>query len=145
MVAESERFFTLEEVHRLLPDLEVRIARFLEKKTAYMRMHDHLLIEELLEDIERRKGALERGQSEHEAGKLELAVSDLEREITELQRLGCLLYDLEKGWVDFPASHGGARVYFCWKWGEKTVRFYRLAGASAGRERMLLDGKPAKP
>ncbi len=140
MTTEAERFFTLEEIHRLLPDLEVRITRFLEKKSAYMRMHDHLLMEELLEDIERSKGSSSASQSEEEADKLELAVSDLEREIMEIQRLGCLLHDLEKGWIDFQARHGGERVYLCWKWGEKTVRFYRLADTSRGQDRRLLDG-----
>ncbi len=138
MVAEAERFFTLEEVHRLLPDLEVRIARFLEKKAAYVRLHDHLLMEELLEDIEQRKGTASPGQAEQEAGKLELAVSDLEREISEMQRLGCLLHDLEKGWVDFPGRYDGTRVFLCWKWGEKTVRFYRSADKPRGCDRKLL-------
>ena len=139
MAQKSERFFTLEEIHRLLPDLELRIARFLEKKAVYMRMHDHLLMEELLEDIERRKGLASAAQSEQEAGKLELAVSDLEREIAEMQRLGCLLHDLEKGWVDFPACRDGARIYFCWKWGEKSVRFFRPAEPSSACERLLLN------
>jgi len=127
MVRDSERKFTLEEIHRLLPDLEIRITRFLEKKAAYARMHDHLLMEELLQDIEVRQGSSAAGSAaEEEAGKLEITVSELEREIREMRRLGCVLQDLEKGWVDFPAVHNNRAVFFSWKRGDAAVRFYRL-------------------
>ncbi len=137
MVRESERSFTLEEIHRLLPDLEVRITRFLEKKAAYARMHDQLLMEELLQDIEGRQGTPAAAAPDEEAGKLELAISELEREISEMRRLGCLLQDLEKGWVDFPAQRNSERIYFCWKRGDPSVRFYRLCSTAASERRPL--------
>lgn len=138
MARENERKFTLDEIHRLLPDLEVRIARFLEKKAAYTRMHDHLLMEELLQDIEQRQGGAVAGSSaEDEAGKLEITVSELEREITEMRRLGCVLQDLEKGWVDFPALHNSQHVFFSWKRGDATVRFYRLSGVQPSERKPL--------
>jgi len=138
MTRDSERKFTLDEIHRILPDLEIRIARFLEKKAAYARMHDHLLMEELLQDIELRQGgALAGSAADEEAGKLEITVSELEREIVEMRRLGCVLQDLEKGWVDFPALHQSQPVYFSWKRGDSTVRYYRLSGSASAERKPL--------
>lgn len=139
---EPQRLFTLDEIQGLLPDLELRISRFLAKKAAYARMHDHLLMEELLQDIESRQGTASSG-GENEAGKLEQAVGELEQEIAALRRLGCLLTDLEKGWIDFPAVKDNERICFCWKRGDDRVKFYRVFGASAGERKPLdeLSGK----
>ena len=138
MTRDSQRKFTLEEIHRILPDLEIRIARFLEKKAAYARMHDHLLMEELLQDIESRQGdAVSGSLADDEAGKLEITVSELEREIKEMRRLGCLLQDLENGWVDFPALQQSQPIFFCWKRGDATVRFYRLSGTASSERKPL--------
>jgi len=138
MTRDTERKFTLEEIHRLLPDLEIRVARFLEKKAIYARMHDHLLMEELLQDIESRQGGTAMGASSDEAAsKLEITVSELEREIIEMRRLGCVLQDLEKGWVDFPALHQGQPVYFSWKRGDAVVRYYRLSGPGSAERKLL--------
>ena len=138
MTRRSERKFTLEEIQRILPDLEIRIERFLEKKAAYARMHDHLLMEELLQDIESRQGGAAAGSPvEDDANKLEITVSELEREIMEMRRLGCVLQDLEKGWVDFPALHNSQSVFFSWKRGDSTVRFYRLSSSSSSERKPL--------
>lgn len=138
MTRDRERKFTLEDIHRILPELEVRIVRFLEKKAAYTRMHDHLLMEELLQDIESRQGGAPAGSSaDEEAGKLEITVSELEREIMEMRRLGCFLQDLEKGWVDFPALQEGQPIFFSWKRGDAAVHFYRLSGSASSERKPL--------
>lgn len=138
MAQDNQRTFTLEEIHRILPDLEIRIARFLEKKAAYARMHDHLLMEELLQDIECRQGSLSAGSlADDEAGKLEMTVSELEREIREMRRLGCVLNDLEKGWVDFPSMPKNQTGFFCWKLGEPAVRYYRFSGEASSERKPL--------
>jgi len=126
MTENKKRLFSIEEIQKLLPDLEVRIVRFLEKKAAYLRMHDHLLMEELLCDIESRQNSSPGSSaSDDEAEKLELTVSELEREIKELRRLGCALQDLEKGWIDFPAVLHDKPIFYCWKRGDLSIRFYR--------------------
>ena len=101
-------------------------------------MHDHLLMEELLQDIESRQGcALTGVSSDDEAGKLEITVSELEREILEMRRLGCVLQDLEKGWVDFPALQEGQSIFYSWKRGDSAVCFYRLSGSASSERRPL--------
>ena len=135
----SERpaqFFTLEEANRLVPDLALRVDRFFSKKAATTRLHDHLFLHEILHGIESKAGRGEDPAKIDEASQgVEEALMALEREIRQLKQLGCLLQDLEKGWVDFPARFGTKIIYLCWKRGETCVRFFRAESA----ERLPLD------
>ncbi len=45
-------------------------------------------------------------------------LNDLNR---ELSSTGCVLKDCRTGLVDFPAMHGGRRVWLCWRLGEPAV------------------------
>ncbi|OGW72476.1 MAG: hypothetical protein A2Y02_03230 [Omnitrophica bacterium GWA2_52_12] len=131
-----QQFFTLEEVNRLVPDLASRVDRFFSKRAATTRLHDHLFLHEILHDIESKVGRAEDPAKIDEASQgVEEALVALEREIRELKQLGCLLQDLEKGWVDFPARSGTKTIYLCWKRGETCVRFFRTESA----ERLPLD------
>jgi hypothetical protein len=44
--------------------------------------------------------------------------------IEKIQSIGCVVKDLEKGLVDFPARMNNQDVYLCWRLGEPRIRFW---------------------
>jgi hypothetical protein len=75
-------------------------------------------------------------------------IRELEREIeeqrAELEELGCLLRDPEKGLVDFAAFLGSELVYLCWVPGEPSVTHYHgMREGFIGRKPIPPEGQQA--
>ena len=45
----------------------------------------------------------------------------------ELQEIGVVLRDLDRGLADFPAVRDGREIYLCWEEGEVEIRFWHDA------------------
>jgi hypothetical protein len=62
------------------------------------------------------------------------------RAVEELQALGVLVKDLDRGLVDFPALRYGEEVLLCWQVGEGEVAYWHgLEEGFAGRKPLPLD------
>jgi hypothetical protein len=62
------------------------------------------------------------------------------RAVEELQALGVLVKDLDRGLVDFPALRDGEEVLLCWQVGEGEVAYWHgLEEGFAGRKPLPLD------
>lgn len=60
--------------------------------------------------------------------------------VRELEALGVLVKDLDRGLVDFPALHGDEEVLLCWQVGEDEIAFWHgLEEGFAGRKPLPLD------
>jgi len=60
--------------------------------------------------------------------------------VEELNRLGVLVKDLDRGLVDFPALRQGEEVLLCWQVGEDEVAFWHgVEEGFAGRKPLPLD------
>ena len=60
--------------------------------------------------------------------------------VEELQALGVLVKDLDRGLVDFPALRDGEEVLLCWQVGEGEVAYWHgLEEGFAGRKPLPLD------
>ena len=71
---------------------------------------------------------------------LEREAEAVARAADELQRLGVLVKDLDRGLVDFPALRGGEEVLLCWQVGEDEVAFWHgIEEGFAGRKPLPLD------
>lgn len=71
---------------------------------------------------------------------LEREAEAVARAVDELQRLGVLVKDLDRGLVDFPALRGGEEVLLCWQVGEDEVAFWHgVEEGFAGRKPLPLD------
>jgi hypothetical protein len=71
---------------------------------------------------------------------LEREAEAVARAVNELQRLGVLVKDLDRGLVDFPALRGGEEVLLCWQVGEDEVAFWHgVEEGFAGRKPLPLD------
>ena len=116
------RSFTLEEAHELLPVIESVLKRLDAKVKLSEKLHDHLLMEDLLHEA---TGSTNQLLVQEDQQKLDASVEALAEEIQEINALGCKICDLTKGWIDFPANHEGHTVFYVWKRGEAQIRFYR--------------------
>jgi hypothetical protein len=60
--------------------------------------------------------------------------------VEELQRLGVLVKDLDRGLVDFPALRGDEEVLLCWQVGEDEIAYWHgVDEGFAGRKSLPFD------
>ena len=60
--------------------------------------------------------------------------------VKELQALGVLVKDLDRGLVDFPALRGDEEVLLCWQVGEDEIAYWHgVEEGYAGRKPLPLD------
>ena len=60
--------------------------------------------------------------------------------VEQLEQLGVLVKDLDRGLVDFPALRGDEEVLLCWQVGEDEIAFWHGAEEGfAGRKPLPLD------
>jgi hypothetical protein len=55
---------------------------------------------------------------------LEDLIAQYNDRLEALQKLGCVIKDLEHGVVDFYGTREGRLIFFCWRLGEKSIRFW---------------------
>ena len=105
-----------------------------------MKRHDELFLYELIAQAEHKAGVQTDPEDlENEFHKLETSISGLEKDLKQIRSLGCVIRNLEKGWVDFLGRIGEEYVYYCWKSGEEQIQFYHsLKGGM--KDRKLLNG-----
>jgi hypothetical protein len=65
----------------------------------------------------------------------ERLADSLKEALEKIQSTGCVVKDLDKGLLDFPAIVNNEEVYLCWRLGEKRIRFWhRQDEGFAGRK-----------
>lgn len=122
-----EHHFTVEDANALLE----RIAPMLESlRSARDRLTDAELHEQLGEAAPTNGG----GPPGREVGQAFLEVRGL---LAELQGLGLVIRDLDRGLVDFPAIIEGREVYLCWELGEERIEYWHDLEAGYGGRRPL--------
>lgn len=66
-------------------------------------------------------------------------VPDADTALTEIESLGIIVRDLQRGLVDFPARHAGREVLLCWLADEPDIEWWHLPeDGFAGRRRLPL-------
>jgi hypothetical protein len=120
-----ERHFTVEEANGMLPRVEplLRELRVARDRLTDAQAHGALA------------GAAP-GNGGGEAGR-EIGEGFLEvrRLLVELQELGIVIRDVDRGLIDFPAFLDGREVYLCWQLDEPEVAFWHdLEGGYSGRQ-----------
>ena len=62
-------------------------------------------------------------------------IAQIKEALDKIQATGCVVKDLSKGLLDFPAILKNEEVYLCWRLGEDRIRFYhRQDEGFAGRK-----------
>jgi hypothetical protein len=117
------------------------------------------LVEQILENIRRLKGASEtvirKDRLDPEAanlverlredGEIARLIGQVQGWVDEINGYGCLCKGVEQGLIDFPCMLGAEVVFLCWQIGESSVGFWhRIEDGFAGRK-PLLDGEGFDP
>lgn len=123
--------FTLADANRTLP-LVSRIVQDLVTRYPAWR--------ELVEEYELLTSSQRADSPDSRLAQLERRVTALAREIDgyihELTELGAEVRSpLDSGLVDFPGTHDGRSIFYCWKLGEEVIdHWHERDGGFAGRQ-----------
>jgi hypothetical protein len=133
-----ERFFTPEEANDALEVVRPLAERMVEARAALLRAQRQQA--ELVTRIASNGGGLAPSDVSEVAAEVERASRDLMGAVDELQGLGVLVKDLDRGLVDFPCVHRGRELLLCWELGEDEVAYWHgLEEGFAGRRPLPLD------
>lgn len=126
--------FTLDEAQALLPLVTSLLDRANEARIEAAQVDSEL------QDLSRRihlSGGMRIDVTEIARKRVSMA-AHLERMkelVSEIDEIGALVKDLEKGLLDFPAKLDDEIVLLCWKHGEATIEFWHTTEAGfAGRQ-----------
>ena len=127
-----DRYFTLEEAERLIPKLEMIVTSVMEhRKTALLIGEELSAMQERIHDGEN----VPASDLMNKRTELDFIVQIVQEGLDEIENLGAHPKDLDLGLVDFPALMDGEEVLLCWKFGEKSIRFYHgLSDGYSGRK-----------
>jgi hypothetical protein len=123
--------FTLAGANKTLP-LVSRIVRDLVARYPVWR--------ELVDEYELMSSSQRVDEPDPRVGQLERQVTAIAREIDgyvrELSELGAeVRIPYDSGLVDFPGTHEGRTIFFCWRLGEETIEhWHERDGGFAGRQ-----------
>ena len=133
----SDRYFTLEEAERLIPKLEMIVTNMMEhRKTALLIEEELSSMQERIKDGENVSAA----ELMNKRTELDFIVQIVQESLEEIENLGAQPKDLDLGLIDFPSLLDGEEVLLCWKFGEKSIRFYHgLADGYAGRKPLKIS------
>jgi hypothetical protein len=121
-----DRHFTVEEANALLPRVEPMLRSLREARDKLTDTEAH----EALAGAAPGNGG---GSQGRHVGEAFLAVRRL---LVELEELGVVIKDLDRGLIDFPALRDGEEVYLCWVESEEDgIEFWHdLDAGYAGRQ-----------
>jgi hypothetical protein len=133
------KLFTVSEANALLPTLAPLVERIVEAQRAF-RASEQLL------DAFRTRATMEGGVlPDQDLSQAKADVDRLQAEIQglagEVEALGCIVKDLDRGLVDFLSLRKGAHVFLCWHAGESAIRFWHgLEEGFSGRMPIDMEG-----
>ncbi len=117
------RYFTLDQAKGLLPVVDRVVRSAVHAKSVYDQSDESM--QNLLQRIIMSGGLLvDRLSVEAIRSSRQTSGDRLRVALEEIQDLGCLVKDLEKGLIDFPTLLRGEEVYLCWHLGEADIQFW---------------------
>jgi hypothetical protein len=116
----AERYFTPEEVERLIPRLTDSMERLRAAQEAGRESQTWL-------DAEQQRitvsggGVVDRGAWRARRDRVEESTREMREAIEEIQGVGGVIKDLGMGLVDFIHLRDGREVNLCWRYGEQRI------------------------
>lgn len=126
------RHFTVPEAQALLPRLRETLDTL--RRTRDEAMLKKTQIEMLWKRLDAGEAVL--GAVGEEQKRLDALAARLSAIAQDIDKIGCVLRDVDAGLVDFPARVRGNRtVFLCWRLGEPEIAFWHGTGEGfAGRK-----------
>ncbi len=122
-----ERHFTVEEANGAIAEVEPAMRSLREARDRLTDAELH----EVLNEAAPKNGGGDRGRQVGEA------FLEVRRTLTQLQQMGLVIRDLDRGLVDFPAILDGREVYLCWELGETEIAYWHDLESGYGGRRPL--------
>lgn len=121
--ADAPHFFTCEEVNALIPQMEEHFQNFWRLRQKAQGILEEL--RKLAKNPEPEK-ANEVAENQIKESQVHFLLEQGKKELEHVLELGGIIKDFEIGLVDFPhlLEFEEEKVFICWKYGEKKVRFY---------------------
>jgi hypothetical protein len=134
----ARRHFTPAEANALLDEVRPVAERLVAHRRAFSEAAGRRA--QLTTHVAGNGGDLDPGEVREDAESMEREAEAVAAAVNELNRLGVLVKDLDRGLVDFPALRRGEEVLLCWQVGEEEVAFWHgLEEGFAGRKPLPLD------
>jgi hypothetical protein len=118
----SERYFTVDEANDLLTTVRPLAEKMVAHRRALARTTARRA--RLVTQIAGNGGALDPKELNALQGALDEEAAAVVRCVEELQALGVLVKDLDRGLVDFPALRDDEEVLLCWQVGEDEIEYW---------------------
>lgn len=117
------RYFKLGECEPLLPEIERALREALFHKAEYQKADSEM--DESVRHI-RASGGARVNPGAHLAlrARRDTSAEALKSALTEIERTGAMVKDLDIGLIDFLSTYRGQEVCLCWKLGEDRIRFW---------------------
>src|SRR5262245_8578212 len=116
MTMDARKYFTVEEANRLIPQVKAMIDQLRQGQLHLQKQRP------TAEAIAQQSGG--NGGGSEAGAYLSTYLHVMARGLGQLQGMGILLKDLERGLVDFPYQRDGREVYLCWKYGEERIDYW---------------------
>jgi hypothetical protein len=121
-----DRIFTVAEANGLIPRLRTVLGEMNEEWGRIQQMQPEIQ--------KARDKAVFNGYSPAGVGYVQ-SVSHLMFLIQQIEEMGVILKDVDKGLCDFPYMRNGRLVYLCWRLGEEAIEYWHeIETGFAGRE-----------
>lgn len=133
----AERYFTPAEANEALATVRPLAEKLVDHRRALREAQERRA--ELTRCIAGNGGALDARRVGTLAERVNREAEAVARSVTQIQELGILVKDLDRGLIDFPALRGDEEVLLCWEVGEDEVGYWHgLEEGFAGRRPLPL-------
>jgi hypothetical protein len=113
---DDKKYFTVEEANRLIPQIRLIVDHLRQGRRRLQQQRGTA-------DVVAQRASSNGGGAEAGAY-LSDYTNTFAYRLTQLQALGILLKDLDRGLLDFPHQREGREVYLCWEYGEERIDYW---------------------
>jgi hypothetical protein len=115
-VMDEKRYFTVEEANCLIPQIKAIVEQLRQGRRRLQRQRP------TAEALAQKSGG--NGGGSDAVTYLSDYSQTFGRGLAQLQALGVVLKDVERGLIDFPHRREGREVYLCWEYGEERIDYW---------------------
>jgi hypothetical protein len=132
----SERYFTPDDVERLIPRLASVMERVRRAHAAGTEAREALAVEERRITLAG-GGVVDQAAWRARQETMDRCTREMQAGLEEIQRLGGVTKDLGLGLVDFPHLRDGREVNLCWRLGEQRITHWHGLDEGYARRKPL--------
>ena len=128
----SNKYFTPNEAENLIPQLEQIVSTMQDQRKNALALGEEL---QAMQDRIQAGENVIASDLLNKRTELDFIVEIIQESLNQIEELGGQPKDLDLGLVDFPALVDGEEVLLCWRYGEKSIRYYHgLEDGYSGRK-----------